>query len=115
MSEAKCCVLVANAEQATIYLALGGDHAPVELVEHSRIINGSPLGNGFVVHVAQSVVQAVADWQSGVVILAAEPAMLGLLRDSVQAALPKHVALKALAKDCVGLTPPELVRRLSFA
>jgi protein required for attachment to host cells len=49
-----------------------------------------------------------------VVVLIAEPRLLGLMRQSLRDALAPGIELKELAKDYVGLTPRELQDRLAL-
>lgn len=64
--------------------------------------------------VANHVSAIVQDWRGGDVVIAAAPGTLGMLREIVQQALPKGVQLKALAKNYVALSAPELAERLDF-
>jgi protein required for attachment to host cells len=66
----------------------------------------------FAVAVAHHVGVIVQDWRAGDVVIAAEPGTLGMLREIVQQALPKGVQLKALAKNYLSLSAPELAQRL---
>ena len=142
MSARKRCVVVADSTFARILLA-NPEAATLELIEHSELENCSPAhdvaqpGHGpqrhsamaqeavygrkrvnvdqeFAVAVAHHIGAIVQDWQSGDVVIAAAPGTLGMLREIVQQALPKGVKLKALAKNYVSLSTPELAERLDI-
>ena len=92
-----------------------------ELVEHSeleycvqRTRKGVSLDPTFAEALACHVAGMVRNWDSGCVVIAAAPGTLGLLREVVQSALPEGVTLKAVAKDYVALSAPELSERLHF-
>ena len=63
--------------------------------------------------IAQGVSTAIRDWKRGVVVLVAEPRMLGLVRGPLQEVLREGIVLKELAKDYARLEPAELFDRLS--
>ena len=140
MSGRRRCIVVADSTFARILLA--EPEAPgLELVEHSEVENcaradGAQLETSgsarphpaeqqraparvnvdqqFAAALAQHIGTIVKGWPSGCVVIAAAPGTLGLLREVVQDALPSGVQLKALAKDYVSLSPPELAERLDF-
>jgi protein required for attachment to host cells len=58
--------------------------------------------------IAVQVAKAAGTWKTGVVMLVAEPRLLGLMRKGVRDALDSGVTLKELAKDLGHLTPGEL-------
>ncbi len=47
-------------------------------------------------------------WDQGIVVLVAEPQLLGLMREPLRKALHRGIDLKELAKDYTHLTPAEL-------
>lgn len=65
--------------------------------------------------IAEKIAVAVHGWRTGSVVVAADPDLLGLLRQVIQAALPPGVTLRSLARDHVGLSPEELAQRLDLA
>jgi protein required for attachment to host cells len=112
------CVVVADRTSARILVAGSIHGAARELVEHSELENcalrRTNIDQQFVAALARHVGGIVGRWDSGSVVIAAGPEMLGLLREVMQDALPKGVTLKALAKDYVSLSAPELAQRLNF-
>jgi protein required for attachment to host cells len=142
MSARKRCIVVADGTFARVLLA-DPDASTLELIEHSELENCSsaqqadqPSGDAhqdsstayvaaharkrvnvdqeFAAAVAHHIGEIVQDWRSGDVVIAAAPGTLGMLREIVQQALPKGVQLKALAKNYVSLSGPELAERLDF-
>ena len=67
----------------------------------------------FMRDIAQGVSTAIRDWKGGVVVLVAEPRLLGLVRGPLQQVLREGIVLKELAKDYARLEPTELFDRLS--
>ena len=118
MPAGKHCVVVADATSARILLSGAQQGAARELIEHSELENcgrrRASLDRQFAATLAHHVGAIVQNWQAGSVVIAASPEMLGLLRQVVQDALPKGVTLKALARDYVTLSAPELSERLNF-
>ena len=111
------CVVVADATSARILLAPPSQGSSAELIEHSELeccARRAHLDRRFAAALAHHVGTIVQDWPSGSVVIAAAPETLGLLREVVQHALPKGVKLKALARDYVSLSAPELAQRLDF-
>lgn len=140
MSARKRCIVVADAMFARVLLA-DPEADKLELIEHSELENClsdhdvEPGGDShrdaapgaalqapkrvnvdqeFAAAVAHHIGEIVQDWQTGDVVIAAAPGTLGMLREIVQQALPKGVQLKALAKNYVSLSGPELAERLDF-
>ena len=112
------CVVVADRKSARILLAGSMHGSAGELTEHSELENcarrRASLDQQFVTALAYHIATVVRSWDSGSVVIAAAPEMLSLLRAVVQDALPKGVTLKALAKDYVSLSAPELAQRFNF-
>jgi protein required for attachment to host cells len=52
--------------------------------------------------------QLTADWNRGVMVLIAEPRLLGLMRERLRHALRSEIKLEELAKDYGGLSTTEL-------
>ncbi|MGZ9002559.1 MAG: host attachment protein [Burkholderiales bacterium] len=69
----------------------------------------------FAAEIAQRIGSTVKGWTSGSVVLAAEPGMLGLIRELAQEALPPGLTLKSLARDYVRLSADELAQRLDLS
>ena len=118
MPARKRCVVVADRTSARILLGDSAHPPALELIEHSELENRARrranLDQQFAAALARHVGAIVGGWDSGSVVIAAAPEMLGLLREVVQEALPRGVTLKALAKDYVSLSAPELAERLNF-
>ena len=140
MPACKRCIVVADATFARVLLA-DPEADRLGLIEHSELENCAPAHDGasggdshgevgpgaalqsrkrvnvdqeFAAAVAQHIGGIVQDWRNGDVVIAAAPGTLGMLREIVQQALPKGVQLKALAKNYVSLSGPELAERLDF-
>lgn len=64
----------------------------------------------FGVEVVECAVDLTADWDRGVVVLIAEPRLLGLMREHLRDALKSEIKLEELAKDYTGLSTAELER-----
>jgi protein required for attachment to host cells len=62
--------------------------------------------------VAGHTLSLLGGWKMGVLLLVAEPHMLGLMRDALQSALNSGIELKELARDYTHLTPNKLHRQL---
>jgi protein required for attachment to host cells len=91
------------------------------LVQRSEVANrdpsaqpDAPLATRFAADVAQAVAATVQDWNGGSIVLAASPAVLGLLRQLVQDALPAGIELRALARDYMALSTAEIEQRLQL-
>jgi protein required for attachment to host cells len=146
----RCCVVVANALRARVYVVEDTSHpgAPQRLAEQADLINAErgargpdatgirterntnrqygpvhPIGEKRAQHraeierrfahdIAGHVKQLCGNWKTGVVILAANPKMLGMLRGGVRAVVPASVLLKELRRDYTALTPSALARQL---
>lgn len=91
-----------------------GEAAPVHPQLERRVEHGVEIERRFAAEIAEQVARTVEEWQSGAVVIAAAPAILGLLRELVQDAIPKGVMLKALAKDYAALSACELTQRLDL-
>lgn len=63
--------------------------------------------------IASSAGALTKDWTRGMVVLVAEPRMLGSLREPLRTALGGWIVLKELAKDYADLSPSELLDRLT--
>jgi protein required for attachment to host cells len=77
-------------------------------IDARRQQHGLELERRFGRRIAQQIAKAAGNWKSGVVMLVAEPRLLGLMRKGVRDALDSGVTLKELAKDLGHLTPGEL-------
>ena len=112
-SEVENCSSPVVAQSPRIHVHDYAGHRAWTALEHSagRRVNVDPR---FAAAVAQHIGTIVRGWQGGCVVIAAAPDTLGMLRAVVQGALPAGVELKALAKDYVSLSAPELAARLDF-
>lgn len=64
----------------------------------------------FGAEVVECAVDLTADWDRGVMVLIAEPRLLGLMREHLRDALKSEIKLEELAKDYTGLSTAELER-----
>lgn len=80
----------------------------------SRLRPHGEIERRFAREIAELIAETVKDWSDGVVVLAADAAMLGLIREIAQDALPRGVMLKSLARDYARLTAEELLQRLDL-
>lgn len=82
-----------------------GDVHPIDARrEHHRL----ELERRFAREIAQHVTAMTQSWNGGIVVLIAEPRMLGLVREPLHKALRPGIELKELAKDYSHFTPSEL-------
>jgi protein required for attachment to host cells len=72
------------------------------------------LEDRFAHDVAREAEKLMRGRKQGVVVLVAEPRMLGLLREPLRSALKEHIELKELAKDYMHLAPTDLQKRLNL-
>ncbi|HET9663624.1 MAG TPA: host attachment protein [Burkholderiales bacterium] len=68
-------------------------------LEHERRFGAEIVG---------SAIDITADWDEGVMVLIAEPRLLGLMRERLRDALKSKIRLEELAKDYSGLTTAAL-------
>lgn len=87
---------------------------PVHPLGEQRERHGIELERRFAMDIARKTAVLVEGWSDGVVVLVADPRMLGLLRDSVRNALKPAVHVKELAKDYAHLTAAELYEHLAL-
>lgn len=62
----------------------------------------------FGAEIVEKAVALTRDWNEGVIVLIAEPRLLGLMRERLRGALKKEIALEQLAKDYNGLSTAAL-------
>lgn len=62
----------------------------------------------FGAEIVEKAVALTEDWKEGVIVLIAEPRLLGLMRGRLREALGKQIALVQLAKDYSGLSTAAL-------
>ncbi len=115
-----CCVVVADAVGARLLLAKRDVDGNVKLMESALLQNRKNPAHveskaRFANEIARQIASTVAGWTSGSVLVAAEPDLLTLLRELIQASLPQGVTLRSLARDHVGLSPEELAGRLDLS
>lgn len=70
------------------------------------------LERRFAAEVVKYAAGQVKGWSEGILILVAEPRMLGLLREDLRASLASGIRLMELARDYTGFTATELERQL---
>ena len=68
-------------------------------LEHERRFGAEVVGRA---------IDLTADWDRGVMVLIAEPRLLGLMRERLRNALRDEIKLEELAKDYTGLSIAEL-------
>jgi protein required for attachment to host cells len=81
---------------------------PVHPVEAQRQRHRIELERRFGREIADKAGELTRGWQDGVVVLVADPRLLGMMRGALREALPRGVELKELAKDYTHLALPEL-------
>lgn len=81
---------------------------PVHPIGAQRERHRIELERRFGQEVADKAGDLTRDWKEGVVVLVADPRLLGLMRGALRAALSKGVELKELAKDYTHLALPDL-------
>lgn len=64
----------------------------------------------FCAEVVEHALRLTVDWDRGVMVLIAEPRLLGLMRERLRTALRSEIKLEELAKDYSGLSTTELER-----
>jgi protein required for attachment to host cells len=64
----------------------------------------------FGAEIVERAMDLTAGWQQGVMILIAEPRLLGLMRERLRSALKSEIRLEELAKNYNGLSTAELER-----
>ena len=77
----------------------GREAGPVHPMGAQRERHGIELERRFAMEIARKTAALVESWSDGVVVLVADPRMLGLLREAARAALKPGVRVKELAKD----------------
>ena len=87
---------------------------PMHPVGEKRAQHRAEIERRFAHEIAGQIKKLCGRWQSGMVILAANPKMLGLLRGAAQAALSSGVLLQNIGRDYTALTPTALVRQLKL-
>lgn len=87
---------------------------PVHPIVAQRARHRLEHERGFAREIARHAAELTNLWKDGVVILIAEPRMLGLSRESLRNALNSTVDLKEVAKNYASLTAAELRDRLDL-
>ena len=62
----------------------------------------------FAKDISHKISDLLSEWESHLILLVAEPQMLGFVRESLMPHLPKNIKLEELAKDLCKLKPLEL-------
>jgi protein required for attachment to host cells len=88
----------------------GPVHPFSEKRERHRLV----IEERFARDITRKVQKLTRDWKAGVLLLVAEPRMLGLVREPLRSALKDDIELKELAKDYMHFTPSELQQKLSL-
>jgi protein required for attachment to host cells len=73
-------------------------------LEHERRFGGE---------VVEHALRLTAAWEQGVMVLIAEPRLLGLMRERLRSALRSEIKLEELARDYAGLSTAELERMVT--
>ena len=88
---------------------------PVHPTGEKRVQHRADIERHFACDIAGQLGKLAGRWKSGTVLLAANPKMLGLLRDGARTALPAGVLLECMARDYTALTPGALAQQLKLA
>jgi len=81
---------------------------PVHPIDAQRERHRIELDRRFGRQIADKAGELTCGWEEGVIVLVADPRLLGLMRGGLREALPRGVELKELAKDYTQLSPAEL-------
>lgn len=87
---------------------------PMHPVGEKRAQHRAEIERRFAQEITGQVRKLCGSWKTGVVILAANAKMLGMLRDGVRTALPSGVLLENMGRDYTALTPSALARQLKL-
>lgn len=87
---------------------------PMHPTGEKRAQHRAEIEHRFAQEIAGQIKKQCGRWNAGVVILAANPKMLGMLRGLAQAALPSGVLLETIARDYTALTPTALMGQLKM-
>lgn len=88
---------------------------PMHPTGEKRAQHRAEIERRFAHEIAGQVKKLSGRWKSGLVILAANPKMLGMLRGAVQAVLDSGVQLENIRHDYTALTPSALAQQLKLA
>jgi protein required for attachment to host cells len=88
---------------------------PVHPMGAQRERHRVELERRFGQEIVRQVGEITKSWNEGVVVLVAEPQLLGLMRESLRKALHQGIELKELAKDYTSLPAHELHERLALS
>ena len=88
-----------------------GDVHPIEPRRQQHRLE---LERRFGREISRQAAEITRTWDDGTVVLAADPRLLGLMREEMRGALKPVIELKELAKDYVRLTPEELHDHLAL-
>lgn len=83
---------------------------PVHPIDAHRERHRLERERRFGAEIVRRAEEFTADWKEGVVVLIAEPRLLGLMREPLRQALRPHIRLEALAKDYSGYSRAALER-----
>lgn len=88
---------------------------PMHPIGEKRAQHRAEIERRFAHEIAAQVKKLFGSWKSGLVVLSANPKMLGMLRESVQAALQPTVRLEQIRHDYTALTPSALMQQLQLS
>jgi protein required for attachment to host cells len=86
---------------------------PVHPMGARRERHRGELERRFGIEIIRQTRDITRGWERGVVVLVAEPQLLGLMREPLRKALHRDLDLKELARDYVHLTPSDLYDHLA--
>lgn len=87
---------------------------PVHPMGAQRERHRGELERRFGVEIVRQAAALTKGWDQGIVVLVAEPQLLGLMREPMRKALHRGIELKELAKDYTHLTATELLGHLAL-
>lgn len=88
---------------------------PMHPIGEKRAQHRAEMERRFAHEIAAQVKKLSGRWKSGLVVLAANPKMLGMLREPVRAVLQPAVQLEQIRHDYTALTPSALAQQLKLA
>ena len=87
---------------------------PVHPIGEQRERHRGELDRRFGQEIVLRIGEITSGWPGGLVVLVAEPRLLGLVREPLRRTLNARIELKELAKDYTKLTAKELLERLGL-
>jgi protein required for attachment to host cells len=86
------------------------DAGPIHPIAAQRERHRLEHERRFGAEIVKRAVGVTANWEDGVMLLIAEPRLLGLIREPLREALKPSIRLEELAKDYAGLSTAEIER-----